>query len=147
MRWIVLVLLLAAPASAQTARIIVSEPRGEDRIHLVAEFPDRSQMDLDLPLAVATPDGIRDTINARRLRTPAHILVPVGRIIDLTPPPPPPQPPPEPAPTTQDIWLEQARRLMRVKALGLTAAGALAEIAALEDEVNRTYEPGYVSAF
>ena len=67
-------------------------------------------------------------------KTIIDLLTP-GAAITLTAPPAPP------APTAEQVWLEKAHRLARAKALGLTADAA--EEAALEAEVNATYDAAY----
>lgn len=48
------------------------------------------------------------------------------------------------AATASDIWVEKARRLQRATALGLTAAQAVTDIAALKADVNATYDSAYL---
>lgn len=49
------------------------------------------------------------------------------------------------APTTEQIWLEKARRLLRATQLGLTNATAVADVAALRADVNATYLTAYIA--
>lgn len=60
----------------------------------------------------------------------------VGQTLNVTPITPP-------APTAQEIWLEKARRLVRLKALGLTNATAVADVAALQADVDAIYLTAY----
>ena len=140
-----LLVLVAVPAVAQTATIVVSEPRGEDRIHIVAELENRRQIDVDLPLAQATVADVRAAINAKRTRTPA--TVPVGTVIDLAVVAPVVSEAAPRPPSLVTVWQEKARRLARLKLLGLTNATAVSEIRTLEDDVNATYQAGYATGF
>ena len=141
-----LLLLLAVPASAQTARIVVSEPRGEDRAHLVAVLSDRTQVDLDLPMAQATVDGVRAALRAKIATVPVTTRVPVGTSIDLsvivTPVPVDP-----PTPTPAQVWRVKVDRLVQFRALGLMNPAAMLDLQALQDDVEATYLPGYLDAF
>lgn len=62
----------------------------------------------------------------------------VGQLITLTALPAPP------VPTAEAIWLEKARRLQRAKAVGLTNSTAVADVAALDADVNATYLTTYL---
>lgn len=73
-------------------------------------------------------------------RTSAGAIV-VGTPISLVPPAPVV---PTAAEIAEKAWLEKANRLRRAKALGLTNATAVANIATLEADVNATYLPAYI---
>ena len=125
---VIWVVALVSPAWAQMATIVVAERRGAVA-HYVVEFTDRTQLDLEVP-ATSTVEAVREIIKARRTPPP---LLSRGTVIDLSIEPPSPDPPQ--APTAQDVWVDKARRLMRLKTLVLTNATALTDITALEAEV------------
>ena len=60
----------------------------------------------------------------------------VGQTLNVAPIAPP-------APTAQQVWLEKVRRLVRLKALGLTNATAVSDVAALQADVDATYVTAY----
>lgn len=139
-------LLLPVLASAQTATIIIAERRGTDRAHFVAEFADKSQLDIDVPLPDANETAIRTFINAKRAPAP---LLAKGTVIDLSvvPPPPPVDPPADPAVVAFKVWHAKAQRLQSLKALGLTHPDAAKDLSDLEADVNATYLQGYATQF
>lgn len=63
----------------------------------------------------------------------------VGQSINLTPIAPP-------APTAKQIWQEKAARYAAYKDLGLTAPTFVAELAALQTDLNNTYAAGFLDA-
>jgi len=50
-----------------------------------------------------------------------------------------------PGPTARQVWANKADRLVQAKAIGLTDATALSDIAALESDVNATYQAGFIA--
>ncbi len=54
-------------------------------------------------------------------------------------------PPSPPAPTAFQVWLAKAQRLIRFKAIGMTDTSALAELSALQADVDATYVDGYIA--
>jgi hypothetical protein len=81
--------------------------------------------------------AIFDALNSRRTLAKIAALQ-VGQVIA-------PANTAAPVPTAEEVWLEKARRLVRVTAIGLTAAQAVTDLAALKADVNGTYQSVYLT--
>ena len=124
---------------------LVSQSPGPDGDHLVVEFtgPSLPAVQKTCYFTVGqTAADLKDWARgeAGRLNRRRGVTLTIGQSIDLAPPA-------ERPPTAFDVWVEKARRLVRIKQLGLTNPTALFEITAIEADVNATYQSGYAGQF
>jgi hypothetical protein len=146
------VLLLAAPASAayNTATVKTNEPNRDGTYRLVATFTGNAgepAVDREITVSAGTTltvlrqwaINIAAELNGTRT-VATNAAVQPGQTVNLTPITPA-------AATAEAVWQEKARRLQRLKALGLTNSTAVTRINALEADVNATFVDGYEIRF
>ena len=124
---------------------LVSQSPGPDGDHLVVEFTGPSLPPAQKTCYFSVGQTAADLKEwargeAARLNRRRGVTLTVGQSVDLVAPA-------EPTPTAFDRWREKARRLVRVKELGLTNVTAVSEVNALEADVNATYQSGYAGQF
>ena len=130
------------------ATIIQKDPVGTDgRVHCVVAFTgnagepeERRDFYVDgSTTALSVRIWAREQVASLNGRKTLADAVTVPFVINLAAPAVTP-------PTAEHVWLEKARRLVRAKAMGLTNATAVANITALQAEVDSTYIDGYVAS-
>ena len=124
---------------------LVSQSPGPDGDHLVVEFTGPSLPPAQKTCYFAVGQTAADLKEwargeAARLNRRRGVMLTVGQSVDLAAPT-------EPTPTAFDRWREKARRLVRVKELGLTNVTAVSEVNTLEAVVNATYQSGYAGQY
>ena len=129
-----------------TATIVQKDPpSADDRVRLVVEFTGNAG-EPSVHKELYTDGGTtllsirawaRAAVQALNGRKAITDTLTVPQIINLAAPAPV-------VPTAEEVWREKALRLIRAKAIGLTNATAVAEIAALQSDVDATYVAGYV---
>jgi hypothetical protein len=114
------------------------------RVRLVTN-DERTTFDHWLMVRGATAAELRDDasrqiadLNDRRTTRDALTGIAAGTVIPITRPA-------APTPSAFQVWLTKAQRLVRVKQMALTNATAVAEVSALEADVNNTFVAGYVA--
>ena len=124
---------------------LVSQSPGPDGDHLVVEFTGPSLPPAQKTCYFSVGQTAADLKEwargeAARLNRRRGVTLTVGQSVDLVAPA-------EPARTAFEIWVEKARRLIRLKQLGLTNITAVSEVTTLEADVNATYQSGYAGQF
>lgn len=130
------------------ATLVQKDPPGSDgRVRIIVEFtgdagepPRRRERYIENETLAELKTWARnEAIGLFGKKALADALV-VGATVNLTPP----TPPTPPVPTAAQVWTEKARRLARLRAMGVVTGPLDAAITALTADVVATYQAGFV---